>query len=64
MQQRVTELLNSCVNSDILAARENRRLIKLLKRIAGLPNGRHQITVTIEDGIEDWTVTALGKVEQ
>ncbi len=64
MQQKANDYLNSCTNHDILNARENRLLIKLLKRIVALPSGRHQITVTVGDGVEDWTVTPLGKVEQ
>lgn len=64
MQQKANDYLNSCVNHDILNARDDKRLIRLLKRIVALPSGRHQITVTIRDGVEDWTVTPLGKVEQ
>lgn len=58
----LSDLLISCKNDDMMAT--ERRFIKLMKRIAALPGGRHQITLTVGDGVEDWTVTPLGKVEQ
>ncbi len=38
-------------------------ILKLARRMLGLPDGRYSIIVTIGHK-PDWTVTPLGKVEQ
>lgn len=41
------------------------QLVKLVRRLNGLEDGRYQIILTVEDGkATDWTVDKLGKVER
>lgn len=40
------------------------QIVKLMRRLQALPNGRHEIILTVENGVQDWTVRTLGKVER
>jgi hypothetical protein len=40
------------------------QVAKLLRRIQALPDGRHEIILTVDNGVQDWTVRPIGKVEK
>lgn len=41
------------------------QLQKFMRRVGSLTDGRYQITITVNaEGLADWSVTALGKVEK
>jgi hypothetical protein len=40
------------------------QIVKLLRRIQALPDGRHEIIITCGGGVQDWTVRTIGKVER
>lgn len=42
----------------------NQQLIKFMRRIMALADGRHEIIVTVANGVQDWTVRPIGKVEK
>lgn len=39
-------------------------LVKFIRRLMGLSEGRYQVTLTIQKDAWDWTITELGKVER
>lgn len=39
-------------------------LYKLMLRLAGLPRGRYMLTVTVADGVIDWSILEVGRVEK
>lgn len=41
----------------------SKQLIKFMRRVMALTDGRHEIILTVRDGVQDWTVRAIGKVE-
>lgn len=40
------------------------QLVKFIRRIQTLTDGRHEIILTCDGGVQDWTVRAIGKVER
>lgn len=57
------EILTSQQKNDTLTADE-KKIAKLMRRLQSLPDGRHEIILTVEDGVRDWTVRQIGKVER
>lgn len=40
------------------------QLEKFIRRIRALADGRHEIILTVQGGVQDWTVRPIGKVEK
>ena len=40
------------------------QLEKFIRRIRALTDGRHEIILTVQGGVQDWTVRSIGKVEK
>lgn len=40
------------------------QLEKFIRRIRALTDGRHEIILTVQNGVQDWTVRTIGKVEK
>lgn len=57
------ETLTNAPKNDTLTADE-KQLVKLMRRLQALPDGRHEIILTVQDGVQDWTVRQIGKVER
>lgn len=53
-------------NCDMLTKEQPtlQQLIKFMRRVQSLPDGRHEIIITVEKGVQDWTVRPIGKVEK
>lgn len=48
----------------ITAEQPTLQLLKFMRRVMALADGRHEIIVTVEKGVQDWTVRPMGKVEK
>lgn len=58
------ETLTNAPKNDTLTADE-KQLVKLMRRLQALPDGRHEIILTVQqDRVQDWTVRQIGKVER
>lgn len=69
MQNQVLQKSNNCATIDdntaaALQMITGKQLIKFVRRIMALTDGRHEIIVTVNDGVQDWTVRPIGKVEK
>lgn len=42
----------------------SQQILKFIRRLQALPDGRHEIIITIDRGLRDWTVRPIGKVEK
>lgn len=64
-----TQVLNNQMNRDTMNLNTSQhstdtQLAKFIRRIQALTDGRHEIIVTCNGGVQDWTVRAIGKVER
>lgn len=59
--QNCDKLNDSIVNASQPTAVQ---LEKFIRRIRALTDGRHEIILTVQGGVQDWTVRPIGKVEK
>lgn len=59
----MTTLLQDKEKCDTLQ-QDYQQIIKFMRRLQALPDGRHEIIVTVDGGLQDWTVRPIGKVER
>lgn len=64
-----THLLQSKNDCDTIKGKSplsstDAQLAKFIRRIQALTDGRHEIIITFQGGVQDWTVRAIGKVEK
>jgi hypothetical protein len=65
MQTDLLQTERKCVTlEESIVASLHSQLAKFIRRIQALPDGRHEIIVTTEKGLRDWTVRTIGKVEK
>lgn len=64
-----TQVLNNqkecgMINLNTSQPSTDTQLVKFIRRIQALTDGRHEIIITCSGGVQDWTVRAIGKVER